>query len=59
MPKCLFCPNLNGALKSVGRGKFAHILCVNIIPEICFNIILSKNTALPRIIINKDKKKQF
>lgn len=58
-PKCLFCPNLNGALKSIGKGNFSHVLCVNIIPEIRFNNLLNCPNEFVRIIINKDKKLQF
>lgn len=40
--KCMFCPNLDGVLKQISGGKdqkdamWAHILCVNWIPEVNF-----------------------
>ena len=34
--KCLFCPELKGIMKNIGDNIWAHVVCVNWIPEIYF-----------------------
>ena len=34
--KCMYCPNIDGAMKLVGKNEFAHVVCVNWLPGIWF-----------------------
>jgi len=34
--KCFLCPDIDGMMKKVAPGMWAHIACVNWIPEIWF-----------------------